>query len=73
MMADVKQLCSVDFTVPEYKIWMETSYKSAAVPGKWRDMTFDIFVLLGSTTLDFVVAYQNEPVGHVEEKYMQDF
>ncbi|KAH7008907.1 hypothetical protein EDB80DRAFT_574486 [Ilyonectria destructans] len=70
---NVKQLCSVDFTVPEYKIWMETSYKSAAVPGKWRDMTFEVFVLLGSTTLDFVVAYQNEPVGHVEAKYMQDF
>ncbi|KAF7553497.1 hypothetical protein G7Z17_g3586 [Cylindrodendrum hubeiense] len=67
------RLCSVEFSVPESKIWMEKSYKSVVVPGKWRDMTFDLFVLLGNATLDFVVAYQREPVAHVEAKYMEDF
>ncbi|KAK7398435.1 hypothetical protein QQX98_012186 [Neonectria punicea] len=69
----VKELCSVIFSVPENKIWLEKSYKSSAAPGKWRDMTFNIVVMLGSATLDFFVEYRGEPVGHVEATYMETF
>ncbi|KAH6895964.1 hypothetical protein B0T10DRAFT_545558 [Thelonectria olida] len=67
----VKQLCSVEFGVPETKIWKEKSYTSGAVAGKWRDMVFDLSVNLGNTSLDFVVAHKSEPLGSVEATYLQ--
>ncbi|KPM39250.1 hypothetical protein AK830_g7310 [Neonectria ditissima] len=69
---NVRELCSVNFTVPESKIWREKSYRNSAGE-KWRDMTFDIVVFLGNATLDFLVAYRNEPVGYIEAKYMESF
>lgn len=60
------------FSVPESKIWMEKSYKSAAMQGKWRDMTFVLLVILGNATLGYFVAYQNDLVAGVEATYMED-
>ncbi|KAH7160459.1 hypothetical protein B0J13DRAFT_644084, partial [Dactylonectria estremocensis] len=67
----VKQLCSVQFTVPESQIWKERSYQSVVVPGKWRDMTFDLSVRLGNATLDYYVVYRNKLVAQVEATYME--
>lgn len=69
--ADVKQLCTVNFSVDESKIWLERSYRSEAVPGKWRDMTLELMVLLGNATLDYVVKYRDEFVGAVEANYVE--
>ncbi|KAI8713929.1 hypothetical protein NCS52_01239000 [Fusarium sp. LHS14.1] len=70
---NVKQLCTVNFSVDESKIWLERSYRSEAVPGKWRDMTLDLMVLLGNATLDYVVKYRDEFVGAVEANYVEQF
>ncbi|RMJ13421.1 hypothetical protein CDV36_006927 [Fusarium kuroshium] len=70
---NVKQLCSVNYSVEEEKIWHEDSYRSDAQPGKWRTMTMKLFLILGNATLDFRVKYRNEYVATVEAEYVQDF
>ncbi|EEU38428.1 uncharacterized protein NECHADRAFT_88549 [Fusarium vanettenii 77-13-4] len=70
---NLKQLCSVHYSVEEAKIWNEPSYKSDAKPGKWRDMKMELILILGNATLDFRVKYRDEFVAAVEAEYMQDF
>ncbi|KAM6516430.1 hypothetical protein FALCPG4_014614 [Fusarium falciforme] len=71
--SNLKQLCSVHYSVEEAKIWNEPSYRSEAKPGKWRDMKMELILILGYATLDFRVRYRDEFVAAVEAEYMQDF
>ncbi|KAF4945169.1 hypothetical protein FSARC_14493 [Fusarium sarcochroum] len=67
----VKELCHVNYSVPESTIWKEKSFRSAARPGKWRSMVVGLIVDLGNATLDYVVTYRRELVGHVEAEYVE--
>ncbi|KAJ3526973.1 hypothetical protein NM208_g1479 [Fusarium decemcellulare] len=69
----VKELCDVRFSVQEATIWLEKSFRSASMPGKFRNMTFELLVRLGNATLEYVVTYKDKPLGHVEAEYMQTF
>lgn len=73
MHAAVKELCSVEYEIPECKIWgHEKSYKSPVMPGKWRNAKIDLHILLGGATLEYMVAYHGETMGSVEAKYAGD-
>lgn len=41
--------------------------------GKWRNLTFNLIVMLGNATLDYLVEYRKEFVAHVEAKYAETF
>lgn len=52
----VKKLCDVNYAIECTKLWVHgKSYKSPVTREKWRNANFDIFVQLGSATLEFVV------------------
>ncbi|KAF5013318.1 hypothetical protein FDECE_668 [Fusarium decemcellulare] len=71
--AAVKELCAVRFSVRESTILRETSYTSASMAGDFRDMTFELMVLLGNARLAYAVIYKNKPLGLVEAEYMETF
>lgn len=63
----------VHYGVDCSKLWMEKSHKNPLTKVKWRRCIFQLCIALGNATLDFVVAYKDELVGHVEAEYMEKF
>lgn len=67
----VKPLCKVNFAADKNKLWLEKSFKTAV--GKRRKADMDMYIILGSATLDFVVIYKNKILAAVEAKYVERF
>lgn len=55
------------------KLWLEKSFESVITKKKHRKAKFELSIILGNATLDFLVAYKDELVGLVEAKYMEEF
>ena len=69
----VHALCTVRYSADCDKLWMEKSFKSPVTKKKHRNAIFQLFIILGNASLDFVVAYKEEIVGHVEAEYKEKF
>ena len=65
-------LCTVLYSVDRNKLWLEKSFKGPDKV-KHRSPTFQLIIILGNASLDFVVGYREQIVGHVEANYKQTF
>ncbi|KAF2624867.1 actin-like ATPase domain-containing protein [Macroventuria anomochaeta] len=69
----VKELCKVEYGIKRSKLWQEPIYKSPLTGERWRDSTFDLWIRLDQTTLEFSVKYKDEKVAWTEAKYKENF
>jgi hypothetical protein len=65
----VKQLCTVQYTIKCPTLWKEKSYKNPYTNQKWRDATFDLGIVLGNATLQFLVVYKDDLKAMTEARY----
>ena len=64
------RLCKIKFDLNGNKLWLK---KTSRLPSrtKCRKVNLQIIIPLGSADLTFIVAYQNEILGHMQVDYME--
>ncbi|KAL8759425.1 MAG: hypothetical protein Q9199_000795 [Rusavskia elegans] len=65
----VRSLCTVNYGVDRSNLWHEKSFKSPVTREKLRKAMFDMAIILGNATLEFVISYRGQTMTSVAVDY----
>lgn len=69
----VKELCVVYFSITNNRLWVEEPSYRGQSGKRYRDIQFDLYIVLNSATVELAVGYKNELLAYCETNFKESF